>query len=242
MVNPLDLLASTLQQNPSIPDAAPVPTHRQPRRGSIRETLKVIAQILVPLMIGTFTVVIALQQHNTAKENRKKDLEIAARLREQQFQLDEQRRNQEFQISEARRSQDIAIALNKQRDQVFDSYIRELSHLLLISNYRLSRSMLDSIVRPMTLTILRQIDPPRKSLLLKFLYESKMIRRAEGNFLLDLSDGDFNGVRVEKISMANLSVVGASFVNSSFFAMDLTEGDFERTDFTDASLIEGGFG
>lgn len=235
MVNPLDLLATSMPSSPVGSDSTQ--NHRTNRRSSIRETLKVIAQILVPLMIGTFTVVIALQQHNTAKENRKKDLEIAAQLREQQYQLDEQRRSQEFQLEEARRTQDIEIALNKQRDSVFDSYIRDLSHLLLISNYQLTRSMLNSIVRPMTLTILRQIDPPRKVLLLKFLYESKMIRRDEKSSLLDLSDGDFNGIRLEKLSMTNISLVGTSLTNSSFVLVDFSGGDFERTDLTDSKFL-----
>jgi hypothetical protein len=41
---------------------------------SIRKILKLISQILIPLMIGIFTLVIALQQHKLNKENRKNDL------------------------------------------------------------------------------------------------------------------------------------------------------------------------
>lgn len=214
------------------------PTTKRCQHVSIRELLKVIAQILVPLMIGTFTVVIALQQHNSAKENRKKDLEIAQQLRDQQFQLDEQRRAQEFQLDEARRSQDLAITDNQQRDAVFNAYIRDLSHLLLISDYVLTRSMLDSIVRPMTLTVLRQLDPTRKVLLLKFLFESKMISSEYPDTRLDLTDADLNGIDLDRQPMKNLSLVGASLINASFLSMDFNEAEFEATDLTDASFLD----
>ena len=233
MVDPSNFLSS------SLPNSSIV---RQPTKRcqhvSIREFLKIIAQILVPLMIGTFTVVIALQQHNLAKENRKKDLEIAQQLREQQFTLDEQRRAQELALDEARRTQDLAIADNQQRDAVFNAYIRDLSNLLLISDYVLTRPMLDSIVRPMTLTILRQLDPGRKALLLKFLYESKMIRTDWQETRLDLTDADLHGIALDQQTMKNLSLVGASLINASFLSMDLTKSEFDGADLTDASFVD----
>lgn len=227
MINPMNLVSTNLNDG----------RRKSCHRGSIRELLKVIAQVLVPLMIGTFTVVIALQQHNAAKENRKKDLEIAQQLREQQYNIDEQRRAQEFQLNEARRIQDISIAENKHRDAVFNGYIRDLSDLLLMSNYFPSRSMLDSIVRPMTLTVLRQLDPSRKVLLIKFLYESKMLRNDDQERRVDLTDGDLNGIRLDRNSMHNLSLVGTSLINASFVSMSLDDADFEGCDLTDASFL-----
>ena len=97
---------------------------------SIREILKLISQILIPLSIGTFTLVISIQQHNLNKENRQKDIEIAKQLRKQQYELDEQRRTQELALDEARRSQDLSISENKQRDSVFNVYIRDLTNTI----------------------------------------------------------------------------------------------------------------
>ena len=172
----------------------------------IREFLKLISQILIPLMIGTFTLVIALQQHNLNKENRKKDLDIADRNRQQQFQIDEQRRAQELALDEARRLQDLSIAENYQRDLVFNQYIRDLTNILLENNYFLSRSILNLIIRPKTLTILRQLDPSRKVLLIKFLYESKMLRTDYENIRVDLTDADLNGIQFNQIHIQNLSL------------------------------------
>jgi len=56
-------------------------------------------------------------------------------LRTQQYQLDEQRRAQELALDEARRTQDLSIADNKQRDSVFNIYIRDLMNLLLGNNF-----------------------------------------------------------------------------------------------------------
>lgn len=203
----------------------------------MQELLKMMAQILIPLMIGTFTVVIALQQHNLAKENREKDIEIAQQLREQQWSLDEKRRKQELELDEARRQQDLAIAENNHQDSIFNVYIRDLSDLLLMNKFNLSRSLLDSIIRPMTLTILRQLDPSRKLLLLKFLYESKMLRADYEQSRLDLTDADLRDMVFGPNRMPHLSLVGASLIDSTFIRTDLTLADFQRADLTNASFI-----
>ncbi|UJR24867.1 hypothetical protein I4U23_006236 [Adineta vaga] len=204
---------------------------------SVRELCKIITQILIPLMIGIFTIVITLQQHYTGKENRKKDLEIAAELRQQQLRLDEQRRSQELALDEARRAQDLSIADNNHRDSVFNIYIRDLSNLLLINNYNLSRPLLNSIIRPMTLTVLRQIDSSRKILLLKFLYESKMIRTDFEDTRVDLSDADLSHIHFGAIHMQYLSLPGALLINTTFVRTDLTFADFQRADLTDSIFM-----
>jgi len=158
------------------------------------------------LMIGIFTLVIALQQHNLNKENRKNDLEIAKQLCEQLYKIDEQRRAQELSLDEGRHIQDLSIANNKQRDLVFNNYIRDLINVLLNNNYVLNRAMLNSIIRPVTLTILRQLDPSRKVLLIKFLYESKMIRTNHEEIRVNLTDADLNGIKLGHIDMKNLSL------------------------------------
>ncbi|UJR23913.1 hypothetical protein I4U23_026885 [Adineta vaga] len=187
-------------------------------------------------MIGIFTIVITLQQYSLNKENRQKDLEIADQLRQQQRHLDEQRRIQEFKLNEARRHQDLSIADNKQRDTILTNYIRDLTKLLIQKNYVFNRALLYSILRPMTLTVLRQLDPSRKVLLIKFLYESKMLRTDYENQRLDLTDGDLIGIHLSYISMRNLSLSGALMINASFVSIDLTMADFQGADLTDSSF------
>jgi hypothetical protein len=63
------------------------PRRRSCSLTSIRELLKIIAQVLIPLMLGAFTVVIAFQQHNLGKENRQKDFEINEQDRKQELAL-----------------------------------------------------------------------------------------------------------------------------------------------------------
>ena len=204
---------------------------------SIRELLKLISQILIPLMMGIFTLVIALQQHRLNKQNRMKDQDIANQLRTQQYQLDEQQRAQELALNDARRTQDLAIADNKQRDAVLNMYIRDLSNLLLVNNYILNRPMLNSIIRPMTLTVLRQLDPLRKVLLIKFLYESKMLRTDYENIRVDLTDADLNRIRIGRIQMRNISLSRTSMINASFISTDLNRADFQGADLTNALFM-----
>ena len=204
---------------------------------SIRDLLKIIAQVLIPLMLGVFTVVIALQQHNLGKENRQKDLEIADRNRLQEYQINEQHRKQEFTLDEAHRNQDLSIADNNHRDSVLNTYVHDLTNLLLRNNYNLSRPLLNSIIRPMTLTVLRQLDPSRKILLVKFLYESKMLNTNFEETRVDLSDADLNGIKFGPIRMQNLSLIATSLINTTFIRTDLTSADFQRADLTNALFI-----
>lgn len=201
---------------------------------SIQEFLRLTAQILVPLMIGTFTIVMALQQHHFGKENRQKDLEIAVQHRQQQFQINGQRRKQELLLDETRRSQDLVIADKYHRDSVFNVYIRDLTGILIRNKFHLNRRLLDSVIRPMTLTILRQLDSSRKVLLLKYLYESKMLQTNFDETRVDLSDADLDHIRIDQIRLHNLSLVGSSLKNSTFIGTDLTNADFERTDLSNS--------
>ena len=202
------------------------------------EGWKILAQVLIPLMIGIFTTVIALQQHQSNKDNRENDLQIATKLREQQVELDQFRREQEFSLDQARREQDLVIAEDKHLDSIVNVYIRDLSDLFLGQHFNLSRALLDLIIRPMTLTLLRQIDASRKVLILKFLYESRMLRADFEDTRLDLTDADLRGVALGFHAMPYLSLIGASLINSSFTRTDLTLADFQQADLTDARFID----
>lgn len=204
---------------------------------SIREILKIIAQILLPLMIGIFTLVVALQQHSLNRENRKNDYEIAQKHRQQQYTINEQERKQEITLNQIEYLQDLSIADNKQRDLVFNNYIRDLTNLLLNNNYILNRHILNIIVRPMTLTVLRQLDPIRKVLLIKFLYESKMLRTDSESNRIDLTNADLNGIQFKQIQLKNLSLVGASIINASFISTNLIMSDFQQADLTNSLFL-----
>ncbi|CAF4102058.1 unnamed protein product [Rotaria sp. Silwood2] len=95
---------------------------------SFENMIKVISSILVPLMIGILTVVVAVVQIYIASQQRQQDLEIATERREQDLKLENQRRaqdfdianrtrQQQFEIEEARRDEDRRIAEeNRQKD------------------------------------------------------------------------------------------------------------------------------
>ena len=96
-----------------------------------REILKFTIQLLLPLSLGIFTIVVTLYQQEVTKqqrfedrqiasEQREQDLNISARQREQDKQIareqreeDEQRRYQDLNISSVRRDLDLTIALLK---------------------------------------------------------------------------------------------------------------------------------
>ncbi|CAF0908599.1 unnamed protein product [Adineta steineri] len=130
-----------------------------------------ITAALVPILVGLFTVILALQQKSIAKENREMDLYIAINQHRQNLEL----------------------AIDEQRNAQFVAYIREISDLLLVNSFSLNKQILMGIVRPKTLATLRQIDVIRKGYLVRYLHESRLISIMSSAYL-SLSGADLNHI------------------------------------------------
>ncbi len=138
---------------------------------------------------------------------------------------------------EVRRIQYLSIADNNHCDSILNTYVCDLNNLLLRNNYNLSRPLLNSIIRPRTLTVLHQLDPSWKILLVKFVYESKMLNTNYEETRVDLSDADLNGIQFGQIRMQNLSLIATSLINTTFIRTDLTYADFQGADLTNALFL-----
>ena len=162
-------------------------------------------------------MILSIQQESIAKGNRDVDLRIAA---------DQYRQNQDAAIDEHQQTQYVA-------------YLHEISDLLLNNNFTLNRQILTGIVRPKTLTLLRQLDPIRKSYLLRFLHESRLLSRLSHS-LLHLNDADFNyiqiGVKRNHINMRYVFFSGIQLENAS-----LNYISFGNSDFSGARLYRTSF-
>jgi len=208
-------------------------------RLSLKDSIKAITSVLIPIMIGVFTLVLAWQQHVQGQANRLKDIEIANNERTAQIRLEEFRRDQDRQL-----------AATIQMDSVLSTFYQEMSELILENNRTLNdETMRKTFVRPKILATLRQLDPARKTSIIKYLYESNLLRT--DNNPLDLSGADlsnidlsclfrcksksdgkiFSGMNMQFLSLPNVRLVNASFVN-----LYLTWSNFEDSDLTGANF------
>ncbi|UJR08862.1 hypothetical protein I4U23_013117 [Adineta vaga] len=167
-----------------------------------------ISAILIPVLLAVFTIILAFQQESIAKTNRDIDLQIASKQHQQNLDL----------------------AIDEQRNTLLVTYIDDISDLLLANNLSLNRQILNAIVYPKTLAVLRQLDSIRKGHLIQFLRNSRLIATENPTFL-SLRYADFNSVRLgslrESINMQYISFASSYLENASFIS-----GSFSHSDFT----------
>ncbi|CAF1510191.1 unnamed protein product [Rotaria sordida] len=160
--------------------------------------IKLILSALIPLMIAIFTIVTTILQQKLSTQQREQEKQDSLLLRQQ-----------------TERQED-----NLQKENIFATYLDDVSKLLLLENQ--TNSLIH--IRMKTLSALRQLDPTRRKYLFLFLYESGLIYRYPEQpyvSLLKLIDADFNGIYFErtietKCSLIHLYLYGVYLSNSSF--------------------------
>ena len=173
--------------------------------------LKAVSSAFIPMMIGIFTIVLALQQHQLGIKNRQNDLAIA------EEQCKEEAR---------RRQHDLNMADKLHMDNIFSTYITEICQLLLTSDSNGNRTIRYSVIRAKTLIVLRQIDTSRKLLVIQFLFEIGLIQwnRVEKSSEI-LCEADLQSLRLgnedmETIRLRSDSFLGALLNNATFVKYD----------------------
>ena len=135
------------------------------------------------------------------------------------------------------------IALDKQREELLQGYLEQMSKLLLENNLRLSDSKADVryIARALTLTVFPRLDASRKGRLVQFLHESGLISKNETICIVHLSQADLSGADLSNIYLneANLSrtnLRGANLSRTYLKNTDLRGADLEEANLKGADL------
>src|SRR5690606_34576141 len=111
------------------------------------------------------------------------------------------------QKNEERRKQtDIIVATDLQRETALQNYLDKMTELLLDKDLPLRKSKVDDevrmIARTRTLATLRTLDPNRKGLLVRVLYEAGLINKEQP--IVDL-----DGANLSKAYLKGASLQGA---------------------------------
>ncbi len=112
-------------------------------------------------------------------------------------------------ISQQQRDTALAIAEDQQREATLNTYLDRMSALLLDKNLNDPRAATEvrELARARTLIALRSLDPPRKGVLIQFLYESGLINNDHP--VVDLTGADLSNADLSRATLSNADLSGA---------------------------------
>ncbi len=194
---------------------------------------KVCSSLLVPLMIGVFTIVTTMSQMNLAQQQREQDLKIAKENRDKDERIEESRRTAEVKAQE-----------DQQMHTVLAAYLKDMTELMLYRNFTLTDKLMATVVRGKTLTTLGQLDGKRKDHLVRFLYEAQMISGGQPSIDLtgaDLSGVDFTNYKLNGVSFVKCNLIKAIFDETSLQGVDFQNAQLSTTSFAGSILTNVSF-
>jgi uncharacterized protein YjbI with pentapeptide repeats len=151
---------------------------------------------------------------------------------ERQQALEEQQQALENRRAEAERE----LAQQRAQDEALQAYLDQMSSLLLEKDLRTSEegSEVRTLARARTLTVLGRLDSDRKTNLLRFLYEAKLIDKGEP--VLDLAEANFAKTDLSGRKLSNISLAGAILTKSDLTSTELNEADLRGSRLQGAEL------
>jgi uncharacterized protein YjbI with pentapeptide repeats len=171
--------------------------------------------LIVPVVLSLITVVFAWQQ----------DI--------RQDQIESKRANAEREL-----------ARERAQDEALQAYLNQMSTLLLEKNLRNSGSSEEdtevrTLARARTLTVLRRLDPSRKTALMQFLVEADLVQRVDGRDpIISLRGADLNNAVLDFTNMPGAVLSQANLSDASLYEADLSDADLSGADLSDASLYD----
>jgi uncharacterized protein YjbI with pentapeptide repeats len=174
------------------------------------------------------------------------------------WQQDARQQRIEDQRAEAERE----LAVQRAQDEALQAYLDQLSSLLLERDLRTSKedSEVRTLARARTLTVLGRLDPSRKTAVMQFLAEAKLLQKVEGRgAIITFSGADLSGANLtdaaDNLIGADLSSADLSGANLSCYrpvrqgsraivlfagqrCSDLSHADLSEADLRGADLSE----
>jgi uncharacterized protein YjbI with pentapeptide repeats len=151
-----------------------------------------------------------------------------------------------LKFSQAEREAKDKIAKDGQQEAVLQAYFDQMTELSLEKGLSTSRphatpeeNDVRHIARARTLTVVRRLNGEQKGLLVRFLYQSKLIQKGKQSIDLsgaDLSQADLSGSELEgnrdRTFTGYLTLSGAQL-----FGVNLTDADLSEAKLSEANLV-----
>ncbi|CAF0897873.1 unnamed protein product [Adineta steineri] len=210
----------------------------KPNKSKCTVTIKIIklaSAILVPLMIGVFTFVTALQESRTSQMQR--DADFTRSERAAQLQREAENRQREYQEETAK---------EMQRQNIYDAFMKDMKSIVLKDNLDLTTAEV-LFARAKTVSTLEQIDNKRKWYLIKFLYDNQLLnyKKETTNKYIDLMGADLSNVQfgskikyVRRIDLTSIRLLQLELKNTSFENVILNRASFTSSNLNNSNFID----
>ena len=138
------------------------------------------------------------------------------------------------------------IADQRAKQEILSTYFEQMKTLLLSEGLRESAadSEVRSVARAITVTTIRELDSDRNALIISFLKESNLIRKAEGensNALPILSSLNFSNAKLREVDFRDVDLRSANFSGAYIHKALFQNADLRDADFNSANLSEANF-
>jgi uncharacterized protein YjbI with pentapeptide repeats len=141
-------------------------------------------------------------------------------------------------IATQRYEQDQHIALDKQREDLLQTYLDRMSELLLEKQLRSSApdGEVRNVARVRTIALLFQLDARRVGYVFAFLREAGLISDQPGKSVVGLSLSDLSNIDLSQASINGADFSYAKFNGANLSGADLTASNFSYAKFNGADL------
>ncbi|MBN8561093.1 MAG: pentapeptide repeat-containing protein [Leptolyngbya sp. UWPOB_LEPTO1] len=159
------------------------------------------------------------------------------------FYLQETSKQRDLEIAQANREKDQQIADDRAKQEVLNRYFDQISTLLFESQLRTARQgdEVRTVARAKTLAALRHLDRDRKSDLIRFLWESKLIDVKNSVISLesaDLTGIDLAGTILSRVNLSRTNLSGAKLNDSNLTGANLAGANLDNADLSGSNLTD----
>jgi hypothetical protein len=165
------------------------------RGKTVWDWLPIVGALLVPLVIALGTGWITRQLAN----------------------LENQRAQQAQKVENQRAEAERELAEQRAQDEALQAYLDQMSGLLLEKDLRTSEedSEVRTLARARALTVLERLDPSRKTAVVQFLVEAKLVQRVAGTGpIISLNGDDLSGAYLFSSALSGADLDGAQGVTN----------------------------
>jgi len=189
--------------------------------------------LIIPLVLA---VIALLFNRATTRAEQK----IAAERYEQDKEIASRHYHQDQQIAERRYQNDKSIALDKQREDLLQTYLDRMSELLLDRQLRTSApdSEVRNVARVRTINILLQLDSRRIGYVFAFLREAGLVSNMLYKSVVNLSRADFSKVNWNHAKIREVDLSKDNFYKADLIQALLSEVNLSGANFLEANLFQ----
>jgi hypothetical protein len=190
--------------------------------------------LIIPLVLA----VIALLFNRATTRTEQK---IATERYEQDKEIASRHYHQDQQIAARRYEDDRRIALDKQREDLLQTYLDRMSELLLEKNLRSSQpdAEVRNVARVRTITILFQLDARRIGYVFAFLNESGlMTSKPNEESIVSLSEANLEKINFSQANLSRADLNGANLSGSNLKWADFSLANLSAADLSRAYSYE----